>query len=111
MDKIEKYRDIIENVITYYASVPYTNSPLETFTVFDRKTDHYMMMLMGREDNKWAHACIIHIAIRNGKCWLMRDNTDAVIADELHFNGVPASDIVIGFQPEYLRHLTGFAIN
>lgn len=111
MAKIDTYRDIIENIITEYASVPYTNSPLETFTVFDRKNDHYMMMIMGHENNAWVHACIIHICIKNNKCWLMRDNTDAVIADELLLEGVPATDIVIGFQPEYRRHLTGLAIN
>jgi XisI protein len=39
----------------------------------------------------------------SGKVWLQHDGTSLRIAEELHERGIPKSDIVIGFQPPYVR--------
>lgn len=44
-----------------------------------------------------------------GKIWLMVDNTDVRIAEELVDRGVPRTDIVLGFQPEEVRKFTDYA--
>ena len=41
----------------------------------------------------------------NGRVWLQHDGTDWIIADRLVERGIPAHDIVIGFQPPQARPL------
>ena len=43
MATLETYRQIIEDVLTKYASVPYAYGDISTKTVFDRINDHYML--------------------------------------------------------------------
>ncbi|TAF92595.1 MAG: hypothetical protein EAZ32_00835 [Cytophagia bacterium] len=38
------------------------------------------------------------------------NNTEREIVDELLANGVPKSDIVLGFMPPHARHFSGFAV-
>ncbi|MBN8822093.1 MAG: XisI protein [Spirosoma sp.] len=38
------------------------------------------------------------------------NNTDILVTDDLMERGIPASDIVIGFLPEYMRAYSGFAV-
>ena len=49
-------------------------------------------------------------ALDDGKVWLQHDSTDAAIADQLVARGIPADAIVLGFQPEYIRQYSGFAV-
>jgi len=41
--------------------------------------------------------------------WLLANNTDILVAQELLKPGIPASDIVIAFIPPYARQHSGFA--
>lgn len=60
--------------------------------------------------NHYIHSVIFHFQIKaNGKIWLLFNNYDILVADELMKRGVPASDIVLGFQSEKVRLYTGFA--
>ncbi len=110
MDKLTQYRDIIEGMLSRYADIPCIGSTADTLKIFDRIHDHYLLLLNGFDNNRRVHGCLIHLDIIDGKCWLQLDNTDAVIAEELEYLGVPKEDIVIGFQPQNLRHHTGYAV-
>jgi hypothetical protein len=57
-----------------------------------------------------VHGSIIHIDILDGKVWLEYNGTDARIGEELVAAGIPRDAIVLGFQPEELRSLTGFGV-
>jgi hypothetical protein len=47
----------------------------------------------------------------NNKIWIQVNNTELDIVQALVEMGVPKEDIVIGFQPLYLRQVSGYAIN
>ena len=42
--------------------------------------------------------------------WIQQNWTDIEIADEFVEKGIPATDIVLGFQPPYARPYSGFAV-
>ena len=65
---------------------------------------------MGRQGDRRVHGSIIPIDIRDGKVRLEYNGTDARIGEELVAAGIPRNDIVLGFQPEELRALTGFGV-
>jgi hypothetical protein len=98
MDRVNHYRQLIERTLTEYARIPYSHGELETQTVFDRASDHYLLMVLGREGIRRVHGCIAHIDIKDGKVWIRRDGTDPGMARELMAAGIPPEDIVLAFR-------------
>ena len=110
MDTISKYQQIIEKIIGDYAQLRYSDSEVERKTVFDRKQNHYLLMIMGVEGHKMVHGCIVHLEIIGDKIWIHRDGTEDGIARELLAEGVPKDKIVLGFYHPQTRELTDFAV-
>ncbi len=98
MDRVKNYRELIERVLTEYASIPYSYGELEKQTVFDRASDHYLLMVLGREGIRGVHGCTAHIDIKDGKVWIRRDGTDPGMARQLMAAGIPPEDIVLAFR-------------
>ena len=108
--KAEVYRQIIRDVMREYAQYRPASGDIELETVFDAESDHYELLAVGWRGKQRVHGCVIHADIRDDKVWLQHDSTDAAIADQLVERGIPAEDIVLGFQPEHIRHYSGFAV-
>lgn len=109
MDKVEKYRQSIQDFLREYASVPIANGEIESYTVFDASGDHYQAMSVGWDGNRRVYGCVIHLDIKDGKVWLQQNSTEVRVAHELMALGVLREDIVLGFQPPALRQYTEFA--
>ncbi len=60
---------------------------------------------------RYVDNLLIHIQIKpDGKVWLLENNTEMRVAEELVERGVPRMDIVLGFHPLQYRGLTGYAV-
>ena len=110
MDTLDHYRQLIRNILTEYARIPYAHGDIQIEPVFDRESDRYLLMILGRENDKRVHGCLIHIDIINGKLWIQRDGTERGIANELVSAGVPRDQIVLGFRSAEVRKHTEFAV-
>ncbi|MEM1392430.1 MAG: XisI protein [Cyanobacteria bacterium P01_H01_bin.150] len=110
MDTLTSYRQIIENILTEYVKVPYSNRELESELIIDKKENNYLVMTLGWEGEKRVHGCIIHIEIIDEKIWIQRDGTEYGIANELVAAGIPKSQIVLAFHPQDVRQYTEFAV-
>lgn len=109
-ETIETYRSIIKRIFIEYASIPYAHGDVETQTVFDTTSDHYLLMLVGRENYTRVHGCLVHLDIINGKIWIQRDGMETGIANELLDAGVPKEAIVLGYLSPESRVHTEFAV-
>ncbi|MGK5093577.1 XisI protein [Deltaproteobacteria bacterium TL4] len=109
MDTLEKYRQIIEEILQKYAQTPYAYGDIQIQTVFDRKNDHYLLVNIGW-DKKRVHGCIVHVDLIDGKFWIQRDGTEGGIAKELEEAGVPKGQIVLAFRPPKVRQYTEYAV-
>ncbi|HYT94900.1 MAG TPA: XisI protein [Gemmataceae bacterium] len=98
MDTVSRYRAIIEQVLTEYAAIPFSHGKIETQTVFDSHSDHYLLLLMGSEGVKRVHGCLVHIGVKDGKVWIHRDGTEQGMARELLAAGIPKDDIMLAFR-------------
>ena len=47
---------------------------------------------------------------KSGKVWIYANWTEIDVAEALIERGVLSSDIVLGFQPKYVREVSGFAV-
>lgn len=110
MDTRAAYREIIERILREYAAIPYAHGEIERQTVFDRENDHYLLMIVGRENIRRVHGCLIHVDIINGKFWIQRDGTEYGIARDLLDAGVPKDHIVLAFRAPEVRPYTDFAV-
>ena len=111
MDKLAKYRNLIKELLTNYAT-PANDNPkdLEDQLIFDTERDHYQIMSVGWNNNKRVYFCLLHLDIKNDKIWLQENSTDYDIVEDLIKLGVPHSDVVIGFIPADVRPYTEYAV-
>ena len=114
MEKIIKYQNIItallEQKVAPYSQI--AQGEVQEQVIIDTKHHHFQWLTIGWDNEEDFRKDInIHFTIKpNGKIWLMENNTDIRIAEELVKLGVPREDIVLGFQPPSVRSLTDYAI-
>ena len=67
MDKLTKYRQIIEKVLTDYASIPYHYGELKAELIISKDKNSYLVITSGWENKTRVHVCIVHIDIIDNK--------------------------------------------
>lgn len=114
MDQLNHYREIIEGILTEIVTVTEQNSDpdpnLRDKTVFDRRSDNYLILREGWVGPRHLNLNVVHVEVIDGKVWVQADNTDQAVARKLHQAGISKSDIVLGFQPAYVRPHTEYAV-
>lgn len=110
MDKIVKYQECIQTLLTNYAKDDISTDDVEVQLIFDTQHDHYQWMNVGWQQFERIYRCIMHFDIKNGKIWLQLNLTDKNPAEELGRMGVHRDDIVLGLQPPYKRPYTEYGV-
>jgi hypothetical protein len=108
--ELDNYRDMIEAILTEYASIPYSYADIKAEVVFDRVRDRYLWMDIGWDGDRRVHGCLVHIDLIDGKIWIQRDGTEEGIAADLERAGIPKQRIVLGFRSPEIRPYTGYAV-
>ena len=63
MDKLEKYRQIICQILTPYVNITYSNVPVHNRAAFDKENDQYLIISEGWNKSEHLHSCLIHLEI------------------------------------------------
>lgn len=111
MDKLEKYRNFVQEILIEYSKNKPAYGEIEVQTIFDTIRDHYQIVYIGWKRQTFIHSCPIHIDIKNEKIWLQWNGTERDIAAELVAMGVAKEDIVLGFQTPFMRQFTEYAVD
>jgi len=110
MDKLEKYRIYIKQMIMEHAKFCSSEDDIDVQLIFDTEHDHYQLLDVGWQNKKRIHSCFLHFDIKDGKIWIQHNGTEDHIAYDLVAKGVPKEDIVLGFHAPNLRQYTDFAV-
>jgi hypothetical protein len=110
MAKVEQYRQSIQTVIKRHASYQPAYGEVELQMIFDTERDHYQLVHAGWHNQHRKYGCLIHLDLKDGKIWVQQDGTEVGVANELVELGVPKEDIVLAYQPAYIRPYTEFAV-
>ena len=110
LEKIDKYRTIIKQILSQYASYKPSYGDIEIQTLFDSEQDHYQVLGVGWNKKERIYGCSMHLDIKNGKIWIQINNTELDIGQALVEKGVPKEDIVLAFYAPETRNLTEFAV-
>lgn len=112
MEKIEKYRSYVLAILQEYAQIePVNLQNVDNQVIADYEHNHYQLVSIGWDKKLFSYSVVFHFDIKpDGKIWIQVNATDVDVAEELEQQGVPKSDIVIGFQPPQYRSYTGYAV-
>ncbi|WP_013325036.1 XisI protein [Gloeothece verrucosa] len=110
MEKLERYRAYIQQLLIDYANLGSSKPEIERQLIFDPIRDHYQLVYVGWKNQRRHYGCVLHLDIKNEKIWIQHDGTEIAIADQLVNLGVPKEDIVLAFHEPFVRQYTGFAV-
>ncbi|WP_009632938.1 XisI protein [Synechocystis sp. PCC 7509] len=111
MDKLDLYRQLIQQCLEKRAKLRSKNDPVESQTIFDPQSDRYVLINVGwKNSNTRIYGCVLHVDIRDGKIWVQHDGTEDAIAEQLVELGVPKQDIVLAYHAPYVRQYTDYAL-
>lgn len=109
-EKIVKYQHILYQYLDELATERNNASAehLEYQVLADTTRNHFQLLRLGWVKYRFVHFVLFHFDIKpNGQIWLQLNNTEILVDRALIAQGVMAEDIVIGFQPEYVRQAMG----
>jgi len=110
MEKINKYRKILEEIIKEHAKIAMTTDTIKAELIFAREQDHYQLAYVGWLEDKRVFGPVMHFDIIEGKIWIQYNGTEDHIAERLVNMGVPKEDIVLGFHSPFKRQFTDYAV-
>lgn len=110
MDNLDKWRESLEEILQYYANIPYRYGDVKSYVVVSRDLNHYLLMYEGWENQQRVYGVLVHAEIRDGKIWIQYDGIEDSITEELVSLGVPKDRIILAFHLPELRKYTGYAI-
>jgi hypothetical protein len=111
MDKIKKYEAAILSILNEYTKLKYANIKAENKLIADKENNRYQVVTLGWDKNKFVHGCPMHLDIIDGKIWVQQNMTEWDLGEMLIEQGVPKSDIVIGFYSPNMREYTEYAVS
>jgi XisI protein len=112
MAQLTQYRQIIQKILTEYRDWAAGGNQIgvQECVSFDQEHDQYLWFHVGWDGKRRDFGVTVYIKIEQGKIWIEEDWTKQGIANELLEAGIPAEDIVLGFQHPNKRLLTEFAV-
>ena len=111
MDKLNYYRQLIEQVLTEHSQRQPFNGEIEVQLLLNQQQADYQVWYLGWDGDDRIHHCLIHVRLKNSKIWVENDDTEVGIANELIEQGVPQQEIVLAYHAPYLRHFSEFAVS
>lgn len=96
MDRIEKYRQILQDTINRHACYAPANGQIRTYALHDTERDEFLVLDIGwNEKGHRVHDVVLHFRLEKNKVCVERDATDAEVVRELIHAGIVPADIVI----------------
>ena len=110
MDKIDRYRRIILDILEERAKIIYANLDAQNEIIVDRDRDRYQLATIGWKGYKRIHTATLHFDIIDGRIWIQSDQTEHGIAHDLMERGVPKSDIILAYYLPIQQENAGFPV-
>ncbi len=113
MNTLTSYRGLIACVLERYRESYAQGQPEAIDTVILRDDAHgeYMLFRVGWDGKKRVHNPVFYLRLKNGKIYIEEDWTEEGVVMDLTRAGVPNHDIVLAFNPPFVRHLTDYAVS
>ena len=80
--------------------------------ILDQENHHYQAVTYGFQiqPKKYVFTILFHFDIIDGQIWFQCNRTDLLIEEELLKLGIPKSDVIFAWLPEYARKHSGWGV-
>jgi hypothetical protein len=110
METIDTLRDAIRRIFAEWEKLPRIPSDWQIVGVQDTQHDRYTLQHVSFAKDRYDTRLLAYLEIRDGKIWILTDNTEEGIASELVAEGITKDRIVLGFYSPPLREVGEFAV-
>ncbi len=93
MDKVTRYRQIVQEVIEDYAQLMSRGNQARILPICDTIHDQYLLVSLGWINKRREHAIVFHAQLRQGQFFIEDDRTEEGIGNMLLEAGVAEEDI------------------
>jgi hypothetical protein len=105
------YQALVREVLAAdAATIQPSHGAVDSLLLIDEAQGSYLVLYIGWSGDVRHHNIIVHLRVMGDKIWIEHDGTPERMATILRARGVPADDIVRGFQHPRKRRLSGFAL-
>jgi len=109
MDQVEAFRLAVVSVFREWGE--FTSGPLSitrVVPVLDPQHDRYVLLDVDPRGERFRSMTLAHLEIRDGKIWILTDNTEVGIATELVAAGIPKT--LLAYYRPSMRKIGEFAV-
>ncbi|MEN0051948.1 MAG: XisI protein [Bacteroidota bacterium] len=112
MDRVNKLKEVAVEFLEEHIQEVYKedDSDISTELIYDHERGHYQLMRIGWGKSHFHYSCLFHFQIRNSKIWILNNDTEELVGDELVKKGVKKEEIVFAFHDPAVRQFTEFAV-
>src|SRR5579871_2637832 len=110
METLDILREAIHRVFSEWEKLPRIPSDWKIVSVQDMQQDRYTLQRVSLVKDRYDTRLLAYLEIRDGKIWILTDNTEEGIASELVEEGISKHQIVLGFYPPTMREMGEFAV-
>lgn len=111
MDKLERYRRIVQEVLTEHSQIQPAYGEIQMKLMFDVERDRYQLLRTGWLEERRVYGTLIHIDLEQEKIWIQYDGTEVGIANELVERGIPKEEIVLAYHSPLTHQYDGLAVS
>ena len=107
--KIARYKTLLNKLIEELAKERNTSQGaiLEYQAIADLKENHFLLVRTGWHERKFHYLVLLHLDLKSdGKIWIQQNNTELRLDEMLAKKGIDPDDWVLGFRPDWMRHIT-----
>ena len=111
MGIIDTYKQIIRKELEFQAGISFANaSELSRHLIINTDQTEFVLLTVGWQDKKYHHGVLFHVEIKDNKVWVHQENIDVGIAEIFAKEGIPKSEIILGFLPWYSQEVSEFGM-
>ena len=111
MDRTAELEQAVREVCQEWMSFLKPKTAIRAELVVDENKKRFILMTEIWHGLRRSYGPMLDVSMEGDKIWIHEDRTEQGIPDELLAKGVEMHEIVLGWQPEYKRELTGFAVS
>ena len=93
MDKITRYRHALQRVLEDFSQWMSKGNPIQLLPICDSIHDEYLIVSLGRQNDRREHAIVFHAQLRDGLICIEADWTEEGLSDDLMAAGVDEKDL------------------
>lgn len=102
MDKLTKYQSIVSEILTVLSTrVPVNKPNQKKRLIISEDRNEFILVSLGHTEHQYDYSVLAHLELKDGKILIHEESIDPSLFERLMDKGVPESDILPVYLPDY----------